>query len=45
MTGRPADDILALIDRFDCLDDRQKCDIVLNNPLRLFPLLSRTAAL
>jgi len=38
-TGKPADDVLAIIDHFDFLDDAAKLAIVHDNPLRVFPLL------
>lgn len=39
VTGKPADDVLALIDSFDFLTDDDKLRIVHDNPLRVFPLL------
>ena len=40
-TGRPADDILAMIDKFDFVDEKHKLDMVHHNPQRVFPLLAR----
>jgi predicted TIM-barrel fold metal-dependent hydrolase len=39
-TGKPADDVLALLDRFDFLTDEQRHRIVHDNPRRVFPLLA-----
>ncbi len=44
-TGKPADDILATIDSFDFLSEAQKLEMVHANPLRIFPLLAKSAAL
>jgi predicted TIM-barrel fold metal-dependent hydrolase len=41
MTGKPADDVLALIDAMPFLSSEQKLDIVHHNPLRVFPLLKQ----
>ena len=40
LTGKMADDVLALIDGFDFLDRDDKLAIVHDNPLRVFPLLA-----
>jgi hypothetical protein len=45
LTGKLADDVLALIDGFDFLTDDDKLAIVHHNPLRVFPLLARTPAI
>jgi len=44
-TGKPSDDVLATIDRFDFLTDRDKHAMVHDNPLRAFPLLKGKAGL
>jgi predicted TIM-barrel fold metal-dependent hydrolase len=44
-TGAAADDVLALIDSFDFLTTADKVAIVHDNPLRMFPLLTKTKAL
>lgn len=38
-TGRPSDDILAIIDSFDFLTAEEKTRIIHDNPLKVFPLL------
>lgn len=45
LTGKMADDVLALIDGFDFLTEDEKLAIVHHNPLRVFPLLARTPAI
>ena len=40
-TGKASDDVVAIIDHFDFLDNEQKLDIFHNNPLRVFPLLKK----
>jgi predicted TIM-barrel fold metal-dependent hydrolase len=40
LTGKMADDVLAMIDGFDFLDPADKLAIVHHNPLRVFPLLA-----
>ena len=45
LTGKPADDILATINSFDFLTEAQKLDMVHYNPLRIFPLLGKSAAM
>jgi len=44
-TGAAADDVLALIDSFDFLTEADKLAIVHDNPLRMFPRLTKTRAL
>jgi predicted TIM-barrel fold metal-dependent hydrolase len=44
-TGKSADDILATIDKFEFLDDKQKLEMVHFNPQRVFPLIEKTGAL
>jgi predicted TIM-barrel fold metal-dependent hydrolase len=44
-TGKPSDDVLATIDRFDFLNDEHKIAMVHDNPLRVFPLLKGKAGL
>jgi predicted TIM-barrel fold metal-dependent hydrolase len=39
-TGKPADDLLAVLDGFDFLTDEERLRIVNANPLRVFPLLA-----
>ena len=41
LTGRPAEDVLALIETLDFLTVEQKIDMVHNNPRRVFPLLEK----
>ena len=41
LTGKPSDDVVALIDTFDFLSPQQKTAIFHDNPLRVFPLLKR----
>jgi predicted TIM-barrel fold metal-dependent hydrolase len=41
----PIDDVLALIESFDFLTDKDRLEIVHFNPLRTFPLLEKTPAL
>jgi hypothetical protein len=41
LTGKPADDVLTLIDAMPFLSNEQKIDIVHRNPLRVFPLLKQ----
>ena len=38
-TGKASDDVLATIERFDFLSDRDKIAMVHDNPLKVFPLL------
>jgi predicted TIM-barrel fold metal-dependent hydrolase len=38
-TGKPSDDVVAIIDNFDFLNTEDKVEIFHNNPLRVFPLL------
>jgi len=45
VTGRPADDVLAMIDSFDWLTDGEKIRLVHDNPLRVFPLLAAKLSL
>ncbi|MFM9968749.1 MAG: hypothetical protein ACKVQK_10165 [Burkholderiales bacterium] len=40
-TGKPADDILATIDKFDFVDEKQKLDMVHFNAQKVFPLLAK----
>lgn len=44
-TGRPSDDLVAVLERFDFLSVEDRIAILHDNPLAVFPLLSRTAAL
>jgi predicted TIM-barrel fold metal-dependent hydrolase len=44
-TGAAADDVLALIDSFDFLNTEDKIAIVHDNPLRMFPLITKSRAL
>jgi predicted TIM-barrel fold metal-dependent hydrolase len=44
-TGRPADDVLAILDGFDFLSEEQTLDIVHRNPQRIFPLLKKSGVL
>lgn len=44
-TGRPADDVLAILDGFDFLSEEQTLDIVHHNPQRIFPLLKNCGVL
>jgi predicted TIM-barrel fold metal-dependent hydrolase len=44
-TGKPSDDVLAIIDRFPFLNDADKIAMVHDNPLRVFPLLKGKAGL
>jgi predicted TIM-barrel fold metal-dependent hydrolase len=39
-TGKPADDVLAILDRFDFLSDEDRFRIVHDNPRRVFPKLA-----
>ncbi len=39
-TGKPADDVLAILDRFDFLSDEDRFRIVYDNPRRVFPKLA-----
>lgn len=41
-TGRPSDDVLAIIDNYDFLTEADKIAIVHENPLKVFPLIDRT---
>jgi predicted TIM-barrel fold metal-dependent hydrolase len=42
-TGRPADDVLAILDGFDFIGDEDRCRVVYDNPRRVFPrLIERT---
>jgi predicted TIM-barrel fold metal-dependent hydrolase len=38
-TGKPSDDILAILKGFDFLNDEERIEIVHENPKRIFPLL------
>ena len=38
-TGKPADDVLALLERLDFITDEERCRIVYDNPRRVFPKL------
>jgi hypothetical protein len=38
-TGKPADDVLALLDRLDFLTDEDRRKIIYDNPRRVFPKL------
>ncbi|MET0659695.1 MAG: amidohydrolase family protein [Steroidobacteraceae bacterium] len=38
-TGKPADDVLALLDRFDFISDEDRYRIIYDNPRRVFPKL------
>jgi predicted TIM-barrel fold metal-dependent hydrolase len=40
-TGRPADDLLPVIDGYDFLSEQDKLDIVHENPARLFPAMAK----
>jgi predicted TIM-barrel fold metal-dependent hydrolase len=40
-TGRPSDDVLAIIDRFDFLTVEEKTRTVHDNPRKVFPLLEK----
>jgi predicted TIM-barrel fold metal-dependent hydrolase len=40
-TGKPADDILATIDKFDFVNEKQKLDMVHFNAQKVFPLLAK----
>jgi predicted TIM-barrel fold metal-dependent hydrolase len=44
-TGKASDDVLAVIDGFDFLTERDKIVMVHDNPLRVFPLLKGKAGL
>ena len=44
-TGKPADDILATIDKFDFVDEKQKLDMVHFNAQKVFPLLKTKGVL
>lgn len=44
-TGKPSDDVVAIIDRFDFLSDADKKAMFHDNPLRVFPLLKGKAGL
>ena len=41
-TGRPSDDVLAIIDNYEFLTDEDKLAIVHRNPLKIFPLIDRS---
>ena len=41
--GRPVDDVLAILESFDFLNDAERTQIIHDNPLRMFPLLKKTA--
>jgi predicted TIM-barrel fold metal-dependent hydrolase len=40
-TGRPADDLLPVIDAYEFLSEQEKIDLVHHNPVRLFPTLDK----
>ena len=40
-TGKAADHVVAIIDKFDFLTAQQKTEIFHDNPLRVFPLLKK----
>jgi predicted TIM-barrel fold metal-dependent hydrolase len=39
-TGKPADDVLALLEGFDFITDEERIRIINDNPRRVFPRLS-----
>lgn len=45
VTGKPSDDVVALIDSFDFLTTEQKTTIMHDNPRRIFPLLNKVPGL
>jgi hypothetical protein len=36
-TGKPADDVLAILDRFEFISDEDRCRMIYDNPRRVFP--------
>jgi predicted TIM-barrel fold metal-dependent hydrolase len=44
LTGKAADDVLAILEGFDFITDADRLAIVHENPLRVFPLLARKLA-
>jgi predicted TIM-barrel fold metal-dependent hydrolase len=40
-TGRPADDLLPVLDAFEFLSEQDKLDLVHHNPARLFPAMAK----
>ncbi len=40
-TGRPSDDVLAILDSFDFLNEEDKLQMVHDNPRKVFPLLEK----
>lgn len=40
-TGKPSDDVLAMLDHFDFLDEEDRLKMVHDNPRKVFPLLEK----